>query len=446
MNLSQNTQAILLLTGYFNPSTASSVKPLTVGEWSRFAEFLKNKTIQPSQLLKVDCLKLLDGFSDKTVTIERVDTLLKRGTAMAVALEKWSRSSIWVISRADKEYPERLKKKLGHSSPPILYGCGNKALLNKGGVGVVGSRTVSEDDLSYTKHLGTKVAISGFSIVSGGAKGVDQAAMLSALDVDGTVIGILADSLFRACSSRQYRQHIMNNNLVLITPFYPEAGFNAGNAMQRNKYIYCLSDATVVVHSGNPNFSKNGKGGGTWTGALENLKKAWVPLWVKQTSDTKAGNALIVMEGGQWLSEDIDKFDIENLIKSFENNVEVISNDIFSQDQTTNCNEQIRAEKAINDPARETSDNVEESADNKTERLPLEAYLPENFYEYFLMTAQPLLAEAKEVDQLVEKLELNKSQLNVWLKQAVKDKKILKLSKPIRYEWNEAGNKQGTLL
>ena len=74
---------------------------------------------------------------------------------------------------------------------------------------------------------------------------------------------------------------------LLITPFSPEAGFNAGNAMQRNKYIYCLSDASVVVHSGNPETSKNGKGGGTWTGAMENL--TWVPLWVKPSSDTKSG-------------------------------------------------------------------------------------------------------------------------------------------------------------
>ena len=38
----------------------------------------------------------------------------------------------------------------------------------------------------------------------------------------------------------------MDNNLVLISPFYPDAGFNVGNAMQRNKYIYCLSDAAMV--------------------------------------------------------------------------------------------------------------------------------------------------------------------------------------------------------
>lgn len=461
MNLSQNTQAILLLTGYFNPSSTSEVKPLTVGEWARFAEFLRNKSISPSKLLEIDSLQLLGGYSDKTISIERVDALLKRGTAMAVALEKWSRANVWVISRADKEYPERLKKKLGQNSPPILYGCGNKALLNSGGVGVVGSRNVSAEDLVYTKDLGAKAANTGFSVVSGGAKGVDQAAMLAALEVEGTVIGILADSLLRASSSRQYRQYLVNNNLVLITPFYPEAGFNAGNAMQRNKYIYCLSDAAVVVHSGNPEFGKNGKGGGTWTGALENLKKAWVPLWVKQTSDKKAGNAHIVKEGAYWLSEKIDTVDIESLFIASKGSLQSMTEDLLSQGQTTEEPAQTKKIKEAKDTEeaglvenaspesdlnKSSAENIQSVEQEKKEIPEAETELPESFYEYFLLKVKPLLTEAKNVDELVEILELNKTQLNAWLKQAVEDKTITKLNKPVRYEWNEADSKQGSLL
>jgi len=35
-------------------------------------------------------------------------------------------------------------------------------------------------------------------------------------------------------------------------------------AMAKNKYVYGMADAAVIVHSGNH--------GGTWSGALENLK------------------------------------------------------------------------------------------------------------------------------------------------------------------------------
>jgi len=441
MNLSQNTQAILLLTGYFNPSSSTNIKPLTVGEWSRFAIFLKKQNIQPSNLLKDDYLTLINSFTDKTASLERISALLKRGAAMAIALEKWSRANIWVISRADKEYPVILKSKLEKNSPPILYGCGNKSLLSKGGISVVGSRDVSVEDLAYTKQLGVKAAKAGFSIVSGGAKGVDQAAMLAALEAEGTVLGILADSLLKACSSRQYRQHLVNNNLVLITPFYPEAGFNAGNAMQRNKYIYCLSDSAVVVHSGNPAFGKNGRGGGTWTGALENIKKGWVPLWVKQTEDAQAGNALIVQKGANWITDNINNVDIEQLVKIDHVERQTISEDMFASPQKMD----VIDENSTKEPVSDSVNLVEQLKEEPEQSAPFE--IPETFYQYFLFKAKLLLHEAKPADELLELLNVNKSQLNVWLKKSVEDQIITKLNKPVRYEWRDtSSNTQGDLL
>src|SRR5690606_42161140 len=87
-------------------------------------------------------------------------------------------------------------------------------------------------------------------------------------------------------------------DLVLVSPFNPEAGFNVGNAMARNKHIYCLSDAAVVVNS------KPDKGG-TWTGATEDLKSGWVPLWVQHKDDPASGNAALVQKGARWFPRDL---------------------------------------------------------------------------------------------------------------------------------------------
>lgn len=134
---------------------------------------------------------------------------------------------------------------------------------------MVGARKANEADLGFATALGERIAEAGFSVVSGGARGVDEAAMLGGLKQDGTVIGIMADSLLSAAMASKWRKGLMDNNLVLVSPFYPEAGFNAGNAMARNKYIYCLSQAAVVVRSDTK--------GGTWSGAIENLKKLGYP-------------------------------------------------------------------------------------------------------------------------------------------------------------------------
>jgi predicted Rossmann fold nucleotide-binding protein DprA/Smf involved in DNA uptake len=52
----------------------------------------------------------------------------------------------------------------------------------------------------------------------------------------------------------------------LISLVDPSAGFNVGNAMQRNKIIYCLADAALVV-------SSDVNKGGTWAGAIEQLER-----------------------------------------------------------------------------------------------------------------------------------------------------------------------------
>ena len=286
MNVSSHTQAVILLTVHFGKTDA---KPLSVREWGRLAHWLKDHELEPSQLLRGGPKSLLSGWMDRTVTLQRIESLLDRGGAMGLALEKWQRVGLWIISRAEPDYPERLKRRLRLDSPPVLFGCGNKALLNKGGIAVVGSRDADVEDLKFTTDLAQFAADQGLSVVSGGARGVDESAMLGALDNEGTTVGVMADSLLRVATSVKYRKHVLAGDLVLVSPFNPEAGFNVGNAMARNKYIYCLSDAAVVVNS-------TPDKGRTWNGAVENLKRDWVPLWVQPKDDPASGNAALVQK------------------------------------------------------------------------------------------------------------------------------------------------------
>jgi predicted Rossmann fold nucleotide-binding protein DprA/Smf involved in DNA uptake len=239
----------------------------------------------------MDCL---EGWLDPTVTPDRLRYLLGRSGALGLALEKWQRAGLWVMTRSDPDYPGRLKKRLKLEAPPVLFGCGNRRLLDQGGIAVIGSRAASEEDLAYTSHLGAEIASQGFSVVSGGARGVDEAAIAGALEREGTAVGVLSDSLLRATTTAKYRQGLMAKNLALVSPFNPEAGFDVGNAMARNKYVYCLADAAVVV-------ATSKESGGTWNGAIEDLKRGWIPLWVKRHDDPDSGNAALVERGAKWL-------------------------------------------------------------------------------------------------------------------------------------------------
>jgi len=433
--LSANTQAILLLTCYFSKAMSSEASPLTNKEWGRFAYWLKNQELVPEDLLSGDVTKKLSGWADTKITANRIQTLLNRGSALAMAMEKWTRSGLWVLTRSDQEYPKRLKARLGNDAPPVFFGCGNRNLLSQGGIAVIGSRNTSDKDLQYSRDFGAKVASQGLSIVSGGARGVDESAMLGALEAEGTAVGVLANELLRNATSAKYRKYLMANNLLLLSPFYPEAGFNAGNAMQRNKYIYCLGDTAVAVHSGTK--------GGTWNGALENMKHGWIPLWVKPTIDPAAGNAQLVQKGAHWLPDNIATIDINQLFQS-PSSKEEQAVDLFSQHPPV-------VEEKRSKPEEETEPDVEakkskheeysvvvekgvEGVESETQVVSKELSQL-SLYQHFLILLEQETRSPKTVDELLEVTCLQKSQLNVWLKQAQENDKIEKLSRPVRYQW-----------
>ncbi len=91
---------------------------------------------------------------------------------------------------------------------------------------------------------------------------------------------------------------LQNGNMLILSEVKPDAGFNAGMAMSRNKYIYTQSEATVVVRS-------DLNQGGTWSGATECLKKQWVPVLCRRREDYP-GNMALIEKGALPIDESWD--------------------------------------------------------------------------------------------------------------------------------------------
>jgi predicted Rossmann fold nucleotide-binding protein DprA/Smf involved in DNA uptake len=132
--------------------------------------------------------------------------------------------------------------------------------------------------------------------VSGGARGVDQVAMVAALQAGGRVAGLLPEGLERRLRESGTRTAIADGQVALASPYHPGAAFSAGAAMGRNKVIYALSDLAVVVASASGT-------GGTWAGAVEAIRERWVPVFVRTEPGSPEGNADLVALGARRLSE-----------------------------------------------------------------------------------------------------------------------------------------------
>ena len=413
----------MLLTVSFGKSNSSSAKPLSVKEWARFAVWLRRQGLEPSVLLEGDVQNLLSGWVDRSVTLARIKSLLSRGGILGLVLEKWQRAGLWVITRADPRYPKRLKQRLKWESPPVLFGCGKEMLLEHDrGIAVVGSRDASQEDLSFTECLGNKVAGQGYTIVSGGARGIDQSAMLGALQNDGTAVGVLADSLLRSATLAKYRKFLLSGDLALISPSNPELGFDVGKAMSRNRYVYCLADAAIVISS------KAGKGG-TWNGAVEGVKAKWVPVWVKQSSRSTSGNPDLVARGAQWLPESLDSLD--SLLASPQ-----VASPFFEEAKLSP--EAIQM-KLMTTPYRKkvavTRSQVQESRATTAKCLKPNDL---GFYDLFLARCADLTSAAPLTSgEIAESLDVAKGQIYTWLKRGVSDKVIKRFTNPVRYQSND---------
>lgn len=424
--LSPDTEAILLLCGRFGNERGEQAAPLTQKEYEALTRWLLERKLRPADLLNADSALLGDLIQAK-LDQSKVAALLRRGTALALATEKWRRSGLWILSRSDASYPKRLKKKLGQSAPPLLYGAGDPALLENGGVAIVGSRDVSQAGLAFTQELSRACVRDGLGVVSGGAKGVDAAAMQTCGEAGGIVVGVLAADLMRASVNRQNRQGLTSGQLVLISPFYPEAGFNAGNAMARNRYIYALADYAVVVDSAEGE-------GGTWAGAIEDLRHGWAPLFVREAED-KPGNRALIAKGARSFTY---RFETRESLREYLAPSEPVPS--TAPLELATAVQPVEASTPVPVEVPKEPEPVAQNAsvaDQETQLTTPREERPSDSFDLYIVFLERLPSvlgvTSKTEEEIRTAFGLEKAQVKAWLTAAVASGHVEKLKKPIAY-------------
>lgn len=286
-SLSVNTKAILLLTAPLSGGAQrQGFRLVSPGEYLRLAQLLKHSRLEPADLLGPRRTEALSACSE-VLSEPTADKLLGRGLQLSQAVERWNERSIWVVSRADAGYPQRLIERYRWRAPAVLYGCGEGSLLDSGGLAVFGPPKVDKDLSEAIREVAALAGMEGKTIVSGGGNGAGIAAMEAALEEGGSAVAVLSGQLERKALDRGWREALMDNRLVLVSPHDPGAKPSEHDVEQANRLIYGLSDAGLVLDA------SLGKGA-NWDGAIDQLKKIkTVPVYVRRPAQpAKALDAL----------------------------------------------------------------------------------------------------------------------------------------------------------
>ena len=420
--LSPNTKAILMLTAPLTIGRSARAEVLTPTEYSRLHSYLRSVQKEPADLTEHGVEDLLaecvHAINKPKINRKRLQSLLGRGGLLSLAVDSWRQRGIWVVSHMDEAYPTRFRDRLQSKAPPILYGCGDHALLDGGGLAVVGSRNVDEEILKYARNIGELAAAAKRTIVSGGARGVDRAAMNGALESGGQSIGILANDLKRAVTNRTHRDAILNKQLVLISPYDPSSRFIVWQAMGRNKLIYALSDAALVVNA------EKGKGG-TWDGAVEQLDKLRLaPVYIRSTGTPSEGLEALKQKGAEpWPNPG----SVDDFQAIFEGNLSKISATqipFYPEPKTT---EMVAESKTLYEAEPVQAINQDSGTQNST------ITLAEKLFQAVKSLILQIAQTPKTRDEIKTELGITQSQADEWLKRLVKEGDLEKRNRPVRY-------------
>ena len=175
----------------------------------------------------------------------------------------------------DTNYPALLA--LCSAAPKRLFCIGDFRALSDRAIAVVGTRNPSADGLRAAYELSHDLALAGFIVVSGLARGIDTAAHWGALRAGGRTIAVMATGLDRVYPNDNYKLALATaSSGTIVTEFMQRSAPHRWHFPRRNRTISGLTLATVVVEAGRPSGSLL-----TATAAAEQGREVFAYPWSK---------------------------------------------------------------------------------------------------------------------------------------------------------------------
>ncbi|NBP15901.1 DNA-protecting protein DprA [bacterium] len=202
------------------------------------------------QLGAIDCFSAAD-FQRYGLSLEKAQQLvdgLQDRTLLEQELQLLEKHNISWFTLFDDQYPALLKEI--HLPPPIIYVQGSTDFSEQA-LAFVGSRATSSYGKKVVQTLVPELVAQAWTIVSGGAYGIDTVAHQATLDAGGKTVVVLGSGLLQKypADNKKLFESIIAHNGSIVSSFPLMMQPLPHNFPARNRIISGISQGSIIVRA-----------------------------------------------------------------------------------------------------------------------------------------------------------------------------------------------------
>src|SRR6186997_1322337 len=205
-------------------------------------------------------LEKIEGIGEIRARAIKAFTNFSKAEEEIKFIEKYKINPLFLT---DNDYPKRFLN--CYDSPTLLFYKGDADLNASKVVAIIGTRNHTEYGKQQTEKLVKELSSQNILVVSGMAFGIDAIAHKAAYKNNLDTVGVLGHGLDQIYppDHSNLAKDMLKHNGGLLTEFRSNTKPDKHNFQNRNRIIDGMSDATVVIETGD-------KGGSNITANLAN--------------------------------------------------------------------------------------------------------------------------------------------------------------------------------
>ena len=206
---------------------------------------LLEKFGQPGKVLAASLREIASVVGD--LPAQAIDQQ-RKGVDLDMQLRLIEKYHVRVITQDDSAYPVNLKNIF--DPPLVLFLRGKMIPEDDFSIAIVGTRMATIYGMNIARKISGQLGQRGFTIISGGARGIDTAAHQAALGINARTIAVVGcglDVVYPKDNTRLFEQIIQRG--ALISEFTMGTLPLRQNFPRRNRIISGLSVGVVIVEA-----------------------------------------------------------------------------------------------------------------------------------------------------------------------------------------------------